>query len=514
MKFTKKLICLMMALVTVFSVSLGACNNNSNDEPNTETDLTISFWKAGWGDEYIKSVITDFEEAYPEYNVDLQSSTDGFVFASTIDHGAEMNNIDLYIGSFMQTPYNEGTLALNDLYEKPCYGETMTLGEKLGKTYSEGMKYPDGNIYGVPHVGGGYQGLVYNAEIIGEGTDYEIPVTTDELDLLVMNLLDDPELTNVKPFIHYGSGDYWQRVYQQWWIQYDGIDAYYDFIALKDADGNAPVKDVLTTEDGRWEAISVLESIITEDTVYKGSNNLGYQQAQTFFMNGQAVMMANGSWLVNEMKSNTEASAKNLKMMRTPVISSIIDKLEDIDDDEELAALIRKMDDDVANFRGTATNGPGYSCTQADIDRVREARFVEAPGCDTSLMVIPEYAVAKDAAQDFILFLMSDNQLKKQSEILHSNLALEGSKFTVDTTDWLDFELSAMDLSKNSIPVLFEAVGIKHKIFTVGGMAIWNTSPIVAFCQTDNLSKEKYWEDLVNYYEGKWDKALEYAEAA
>ena len=92
---------------------------------------------------------------------------------------------------------------------------------------------------------------------------------------------------------------------------------------------------------------------------------------------------------------------------------------------------------------------------------------------------------------------------------------MEGSNFTVDTTDWLDFEISAKELAKDEIPVLHEAVGIKHKIFTVGGMGVWGVaSPVVSFCQTDNISKEKYWEDLVNYYNSKWDRALELAEAA
>ena len=514
MKFTKKIISLLVAIVVTLGIAFTGCSGGGG--ANSEADLTISFWKAGWGDQYIKNAIEDFKIAYPEYNVDLQSSTNGFMFEETIDLGAEMNGIDLYIGSFMQTPYNENTESLNDLLNENCYGESITVGEKIGRTFSDGLKHPDGNIYGLPESSGGYVGLVYNADIIGEGTGYEIPVTTNELEILVLDLLGDDNLSNIYPFIHYGQGDYWQRIYQQWWIQYDGLDAYYNFLALKDEDGNTPAKSVLTKSDGRWESISVLESIVSKDTVYPGSNKLEYQQAQTYFMNGVAVMMANGNWLINEMKSNSEATASNLKMMRTPVISALAypdengyDRLPSVEDDKELAAVIRKMDDDIAFGRGVALSGPGFEITREDYDRIYEARYIGAPGCDSSLCVIPEYSIAKRAAKDFIKFIYSDEQLKKKSVLLHTDCSFEGSNFTIETDNWIDFEVVSMELVKHTIPVLGEAVGIKSKLFTVGGIKVWgSTSPITAFCQQDALTKEKYWTNLVSYYEQSWDTAV------
>ena len=179
MKITKKSIGLFMAFLTAFSVAGSGCGPDT--PPSSPTDLTISFWKAGWGEEYMINMVADFKAAYPEYNVDLQSSTDGFVFADTIDLDEEMNPIDLYIGSFMQTPYNERTEPLNDLLTEKCYGENITLGDKIGATMVDGLKHRDGKVFGIPEASSGYVGLVYNADIIGEGTDYEIPVTTDEL---------------------------------------------------------------------------------------------------------------------------------------------------------------------------------------------------------------------------------------------------------------------------------------------------------------------------------------------
>ena len=514
MKAKKVLSSVMACLMTFSVVGASACGGGGGGgDAGTPSDLTISFWKAGWGEQYMRDTVEAFKLAYPNYNVDYQPTTNGFMFSETIELGAEMNPIDLYIGSFMMTPYDELTEPLNSLYQEKCYGENITLADKLGASTVEGMRHRDGNIYGVPEPSSGYVGLIYNADIIGEGTDYEIPVTTDELELLVSDLSYDPELDEVYPFIHYGQGDYWKRVYEQWWIQYDGLDAYYDFIALKDENGNTPSKDVILAEDGRYEAVKVLETIVSKDTVYPGSNKLEYQQAQTLFMNGASVMMANGNWLINEMKSNTEATTKNLLIMRTPVISALIDKLTSVEDDAELAAVIRKMDEDLAFGRGGALTGDGFDITKEDYDRIYEARYIGAPGSDTSLFVIPEYSTAKEAAKDFIKFAFSDEQLKKKSQTLHMDCSLPGSNFTVDTTGWSAFEICAKELGKSTISVLGEAVGIKSNLFTAGGLTVWYSSPIVALCQEESLTAETYWESLIRYYNNKWDEAVRNAAA-
>lgn len=517
MKRFKKLLCSLVAVFIAVTMSLTLCVGcSSNKKPNggDSTVLTISFWKAGWGDAYIKSVVAAFEEAYPQYTVDLQSSTDGFVFSNTIELGAEMNDIDLYIGSFMSTVYNENTEPLNDLLNEKCYGENVTVGQKLGKDLSTGLTFPDGNIYGIVSGEGGYQGLIYNADMIGEGTEYDLPVTTDELEMLVNELLYDDDFKNIKPFIHYGNGDYWKRVYEQWWVQYEGKDSYYDFLALKDSDGNAPSKSVITAEDGRYKALEVLDAILSEETTYAGSNKLGYQQAQTLFMNGEAVMMANGNWLMNEMKLNTEATQKNLKMMRTPVISSIIDNCPSIEDDEELAALIRTIDTDVAWGRGTAINGTDYSVTQDDLDRVKAARFYSAPGNDSSLMVIPEYSTAKDAAKEFIKFYYSDASLTTVVNTLHIPVALEATNLSIDRSSWTDFENGVWELAQHCEMIMGEAVNVKSDLFTYGGMQVWaNQSPTTVFTQHNRTSLTTYWNDMISYYENQWDTAVENAEA-
>lgn len=113
-------------------------------------------------------------------------------------------------------------------------------------------------------------------------------------------------------------------------------------------------------------------------------------------------MMPNGDWFENEMRAVGSDVTGEIIMMKTPVISSIIEKCPTIENDEELAALVRAVD-----AGSTALEGTGYNVNQADYDRVYEARNVvnKLQGHEA---YIPAYATAKDVAKDFLLFLATD----------------------------------------------------------------------------------------------------------
>lgn len=80
---------------------------------------------------------------------------------------------------------------------------------------------------------------------------------------------------------------------------------------------------------------------------------------------GQGVFMANGDWFDNEMRSfcegleQTQGYCDTVKLMKTPVISSIIDQTPTIENDAELSALISAID-----AGETALKGEGYDVSQ------------------------------------------------------------------------------------------------------------------------------------------------------
>lgn len=514
----KKIVSILLGL-TLAASSFAVAGCERKRAANGENDIEIVHWNDGWGNVWLNKIINEFTQKYPQYNVILDSSpNNGFSYSESIEN-YDTNTADLYICSFEGTPYNnEYTEILDDLYDAVPDGEKMTLADKMGSDLAEGMKYPDGHCYAVPGIHGVVMGLVYNADII-DGVKYQVPNTTDELIELTWEMVNDSSLivptginkgNKIYPFIHYGTGDYWKRVYTQWQIQYDGLDYYYNnMLKLTDAEGNSPSKEVMLKKDGRYEAMLVLDELISQYTVFPGSNNLTYTLAQTQFMNSSAVMMANGNWLINEMKSNTEATATNLKMMRTPVISSIIDKCPTIENDAELSALIKKIDSDVAANRPTSTSGEGYNCSAEDIARIREVRYYSVPSKDSGLMAIPKYSIAKEAAKEFIRFMYSDAALSIWANTMHSAPVAKMQNVTINTTDWLGFEKSAYELQQNQITVLSEAVGYKSKLFVKGGLQMWGTTSVItAMSVKERQDADTLWNMLKTYINNNWENAV------
>lgn len=502
----KKIISVILAMMLSVGAAAAFAGCSNTQVANSETDIQIAFWKSGFGDEYMKATVGAFKKEYPQYNVIFEPSTDGFVFSNTIELGADYNTIDLYATSVIDQPYHEYAEPLDDILTDTIEGESKPIGEKMIPEIRDGMKYTDGHYYGLSY-SGALEGIVYNKEII-DGVKYKVPRTTQELEYLVYNLMDDPDLKNVKPFIHFSGGGYWNRVYKTWQVQYDGLDYYYNtFLTLNDGT-TAPSKSVITKEDGRLKALEVLDRIISTDSVVAGSNGLVYTNAQTMFMNGSAVMMVTGNWLVNEMKSNTEATATDLKMMKTPVISSIRDKTTTIASDTELCALIDAIDA-ADSKESVALQGEGYDVNQADLDRIYEARNLMSSNFDGHAFIIPEYSNAKEAAKDFIKFCYSDEAIRIFCEYTHSAYPVSLSTGTIDTSNWLEFEKTAVELTENSIPILQEAVPYRSVLYTYGGLKPYGTADIIGSMSVEQDRKDAsaLWADALKHFDS-WDTFL------
>ena len=63
----------VMSLATVFATG---CNNNQTAD--SATDIEITFWRSGMGDEFMKDIIAAFKVKYPEYNIIFNPETKKF----------------------------------------------------------------------------------------------------------------------------------------------------------------------------------------------------------------------------------------------------------------------------------------------------------------------------------------------------------------------------------------------------------------------------------------------------
>lgn len=115
---------------------------------------------------------------------------------------------------------------------------------------------------------------------------------------------------------------------------------------------------------------------------------------------------ANGDWFDNEMNSiREEIKTKqgidyDIRMLRTPVVSSIVETLENKEmTDETLSAVITAVDEGKTSYEGVSTT---------DFNRIREARTIVYSVGSAHVSAIPAYAAGKDIAMDFLRFMTTD----------------------------------------------------------------------------------------------------------
>ena len=119
--------------------------------------------------------------------------------------------------------------------------------------------------------------------------------------------------------------------------------------------------------------------------------------------------MPNGDWFETEMsKTKEEDNVTDVfTFMKTPVISSITEKLENKDmSDETLSAIIDAIDSG-ATKKEDLPEELASSVSENDFAKIYEARKLVLPVGNHNAFV-PAYATAKELAKDFLLYLATD----------------------------------------------------------------------------------------------------------
>ncbi len=196
------------------------------------------------------------------------------------------------------------------------------------------------------------------------------------------------------------------------------------------------------------QALDVLGSLLNSKTSIEDPDK--FKVARMFNL-GDAVMMVNGNWVFGEVDALKE---KNIKMMRTPVISALAQKLETVADDEELAALVSAVDNVLDNGATVSLTGSGYDVSQADWDKVYAARTMVYNNGSEHAMIVNKYTNAKDGVKKFIQYYYSDEGLAKFINATHysANANLTDETF-VNTSSWTAHEKEQYARSKTNTNV-------------------------------------------------------------
>lgn len=509
MKKMKKFMALAMATMMVFSVAgCGKGGKGGNKEVNATNGgkpVEIAYWNSGMGTAYLDKLIEAFNAKQSDWFVYYAASADSSSLVTSFGLD-DVDSVDLY---FATKKYDTEYMApLDDLLESKPEGESKSIKEKFNASYLGYEQAADDHYYTLTW-GGGAIGIVYNKELFEEASIGTLPRTTNEL-ALVCDTLKEADITAMT----HSKGNtvapgYWEYMMEVLTAQYDGLDYYQNTFF-----GN-PTKDILTAKDGRYATIKAMEQILSSEYVQNGANAQDSITAQTTFLNSKIGMMITGSWMSNEMAS--VGKTDKYGVMKTPVVSSIIDKLVTVESETELRNLITAID---AVTDGTATlmdyeTGYGYlingkTVALADWDYVEAARNSTASNYAHQVCWIPNYSDAIDGAKEFLKFYYSDEGIKIMADTLHMTLPIAMSEGEIDTSNWNSFEKDMFDLYMNADQIVSSGDMGKHSLFINGG-----ASPFAGynfgqyFCSnnpSDRITGEEAWDEIVKRVETNYDQ--------
>ncbi len=432
MKTVNKILATTLGTVLTLA-SFGACGGTQgNIDPTIEDteNLYIYILKRGYGSDWLFKVAEKFEEK-TGINVDVTAPSSATVLASSLDSGPRStNDVDIYFNTKdcrllksnyvdRWTGYDNGIMDLTEVYNMKVMGEDITVGEKMVDSFrlNANTGTEENPDYRTIPWATGVMGMTYNIDVFkslfGDTWESKLPRTTDEL----LALAKEIKGLGGTPFIFPGQIDYFSSsMFNVWFAQYSGYEKFKNFYNALVEDPAFPgeyntSKDIFK-DQGRLEAIEVMYSLINhEEGLYwengfsYGSTDFSDLQVRYLTSENKVAMMPNGDWLENE---SAQAGSSEFGMMKSPVISSIIDRLPTVNDDATLAAVVDYVD-------GKTVTAPA-GVSEADIKEIREARNMYFSQGLSHSAYMPAYSNAKTNAFKFFTYLASDEAIEIYNE--------------------------------------------------------------------------------------------------
>lgn len=521
---TKKVISSILASTVALSTIIGLAGCGPEKKPDTEQTLEICALDAGYGTEWLTNIIDLFKqqdwvkEKYPELNILTPMINDDQKFIENrIKAGGDNNTIDLMFGTNLysyagkDSTGKEWLLDLtNILYDQKVPNENVYYKDKLNDSYLSSFKYRDvtdsnalDQWFFAPW-SSGMCGFLYNEDIL-ESLNIAVPNTTDELVAACAKIKDDYKVegasTEFYCFIQGKDESYWSYPFNIWWAQYEGIEGYKNFYNGID-EGAYSVK--IFEQQGRVKALEVYEDILDYEKGYLNPSSSTYEfmTSQTAFLQGLAAFNVNGDWFAREMEGTSNRMTSNgqtpatIKMMKTPIISSIVEKLEyrngnNYMSDELLSSVIAAIDAGEEGYEGVSA---------ADFDKLKEARTVLYSIGPNHFSVIPNYAKGKDVAVDFLLFMATD--IAQEAYIKGT----KGADLPFEY-NWNDLETRKPDVY-NSISVFQHSRldYVNSKSYTPYTLPMPNSFPLVKFGSLMPFVETNYYETFAKHGNTKTPK--------
>ena len=528
-------------LAIVMLLSLAACgggsgagngDNAENEEKyaNRSKRFTLCYYEGGYGADWLRAVVTDYmDNVNQDVYISLKNSTDNAVAREKIT--TQTGTYDMYfieVDMFQKAGVLEELSGLLDM-EVP--GEAgVKVKDKIDPQWLSYYE-EDGSYYQMPATNFMGWNWTYNKTLLdsklGEGK-WALPRTTEELFALGEQLFEkDVFLTAFAGKDTTGGADYLRYCYEVWFAQMTGMEGYdHYFNCLYNNNGTYELaKDYPHNIVENKNAIE--KTYATAQTLCQGRNGMEFihskSESLTFldaqfllnqgsFRGAQEYPIAfyyNGASAQQEMTDYVKdgiIQQQDVRMMKMPVISAIIDRTPSIKDDATLAAVV-----DYADGKGQLPEG----VTQEDAAIVTEARNMMAE------LVCREFVVTKNAQNKedilhFMAYLTSDRAQLIAAQNCNGlpvlnygfvpteeELGFAFTEFTRSVYDILDTAI-VVDIAKFDKPVHL-SVGLSwYKDTTVSGGTLSGNLYI-----KNALTAEEIYESTLQAYAGTWQDRIE-----
>ena len=439
-----KMLPIALCLTMFASCGLASCGGGDSEVSGDKKEVRIGVEAKGYGSDFAYKLAEAYNNTQDKVEVKVVKATpQAGLHTNQLGLGAKKNKYDLFftltqsVFATQNQANKEHWADLSDVYDSVAEGYIESDGKKtiedlMDPTYVSQFTFKDGKQYSIPYTSGAV-GLLYNktkwdatnAKLESAGkTTLTLPNTTNEM----FALFDKINTAEVKtasegayPFSYSGLDSYMHFMFNSLWPQYMGEQEAKNFLEGKD--GNGVYTADIYKSKGREYAYEVVREMILKKrddgkAVYVKSTDSAqqYSQEQLSFMKGEALFSCNGDWLEREVSKNFKPGDADVEMIRTPILSKIVenDKIKAdftgtaAEKDAKLSAIVSFIDQNYIDADGEPTEADAASLgvTLSTLEFIQHARLVRHALIDF-VAVVPEYSNELAETKDFLRFMYS-----------------------------------------------------------------------------------------------------------
>ncbi|PWM70485.1 MAG: hypothetical protein DBX59_10765 [Bacillota bacterium] len=507
-----KIKALILALVlAVTACGFAACDRGNegggaDEYGNMRGSLNIMMFDGGYGIDFMKSIAAKYAKKNPRVKIKVSGTVTPSSEIALIESHTASNDLYFMIDNMCKQVDLENLLDISEVYDYVGPEQEKPLKERMNSAYVDACRANDGKFYLLPW-SNSQEGLVYNKTVMDEYfPNLQLPRTTEEM----FETLDTVKAnSNVYAFCYSGKNDYLPYLFLPWWAQYEGLDAYWDYYEgyYRNESGERVFSKHAEVVDqaGRLKALEVLERLCKKSNGYQHryTEDMDFMKMQLAFLGHgynqdekPSLFSINGEWLENEMDFALEEKPQDIRFMKLPVLSAVIDKTPSIEDDATLRAVVDYCD--------------GVSATLPDGVTAEDAAYIDSCRRMTS-SVAQDHTVgvysqsrAKELAIDFLKFLTTKEAGETYSNYFNGLTLPYGAYDSVtDDASITPFLKSRFETKENCIPIFQKRTPV---LVYRGGLAAYREKFGVKIFTGELTAAQLVDKD--NYFHDNWSQMV------